>query len=85
MKPFTYLLILSGVAAATFYGCNYNNEAQLNPAPSTGCDTTTITYAVKIVPIFNTNCMVCHGSSVYQSNGGGVNLQGYDNQKANIK
>ncbi|HEX2618409.1 MAG TPA: hypothetical protein VHL57_12760, partial [Flavobacteriales bacterium] len=41
-------------------GCYYDNEAELYP--STFCDTTNVTYALRVLPIIQSNCATpgCH-------------------------
>lgn len=49
---------------------------------SGSCDTTNVSYLSNIAPILNNSCLSCHGASVYQDAGGGVNLSSYDAVKA---
>ena len=83
MKSSICLFVLSCLIAVTFYGCYYDKEEKLYPNVA-ACDTTNITYTLKIAPILNANCLSCHGNSVYQSSGGGLKLQDYVDVKANI-
>jgi len=61
------------------FGCYKDKEEVLYPTDSS-CDvSTSISYSSQIVPIVSTYCYSCHGASVYNSTGGNVNLEGYDN------
>ncbi len=53
-------------------------NSDCNSNPSTGCDTTNITYSKTLTPILQNYCLGCHNSTQAQGN---VNLQGYDNVK----
>ena len=69
------------MAIGVIYGCTYRKE-EIPPTPAlsqTNCDTTSITYSKSIAPIINQYCLSCHGSSIYQTNGGGHILDGYSN------
>jgi hypothetical protein len=67
--------------AALLNGCYYDKYDVLYPSAAS-CDTTNVSYSGTIAPIINTNCLTaCHGDNVYQSFGGGYNLQGYTNFK----
>ena len=59
-------------------GCYYDKKEILYPA-NTNCDTANITFSQKIHPILDQRCSSCHGARVYQSLGGGYNLDGYVN------
>lgn len=55
-------------------GCGKKTE----PAPANPCnDPTPSTYATVIAPIVAKNCLECHGSSVYQTLGGGSDYSTY--------
>jgi hypothetical protein len=56
------------------YSCYYDVEEELYP--STGCETTNLSYSLDIVPILNNNCYSCHDQA---SNFGNITLEGYDN------
>ena len=61
----TAVLLLAAVLGA---GCGKKAE----PVPANPCnDPTPSTYAAVIAPILAKNCLDCHGSSVYQTLGGG--------------
>lgn len=64
-------------------GCYYDKEDQLYPDPGSGggtgggCDTTGMTYAADIAPIFNASCAVagaCHNGTARSS---GYDLSNY--------
>ncbi len=64
-------------------GCRYTHGAE--PAPCH--DPTPATYAAVVAPIFAAQCRACHGSSVYQTLGGGHDYstyQGVKNQSASL-
>jgi len=55
-------------------GCGKKAE----PAPANSCnDPSPSTYAAVIAPIVAKNCLDCHGSSVYQTLGGGNDYSTY--------
>ena len=69
------------MAIGVIYGCIYRKE-EIPPTPtlsSTNCNTSSTTYSKSIAPIINQYCLSCHGSSSYQTLGGGRNLDGYSN------
>ncbi len=74
-------ILLAFIILFIFTGCYKDNEQELyqftsilDTTKTSGCDTSNLTYAGKIEPIIQQNCIVCHGSS-YQTMGGGFNLQ----------
>jgi mono/diheme cytochrome c family protein len=77
---------LTGAAVALLAfasACTYSKGVE--PSPCT--DTTPVTYAAVISPIFDTNCRACHGATVYQTLGGGNDYstyQGIKNQSASL-
>jgi len=57
------LLIFSAFAAAALTGCYNDKYDKLYPTPTTTtCDTSAVSYARDIQPIFNSNCVSCHVS-----------------------
>jgi len=67
------------------YSCFYDKAELLYPPTVSTCDTTNVTYTLKIAPVFTANCLSCHSNSTYISNGGGVvKLQDYVDVKANL-
>ena len=83
MKSFLSLFLTICIVSVTFYSCYYDKEELLYPNV-TPCDTTNVTFAIKIAPILNANCLSCHGNSVYLNAGGGIKLQDYGDVKANL-
>jgi len=70
--------------AIGLHSCYYDKAELLYPTVA-ACDTTNVTYKLKIAPIFTANCLSCHSNSTYISNGGGiVKLQDYVDVKANL-
>lgn len=66
--------VLLGLAA----GCTYSHG---DPAPACDVPSETITYAGVISPIFEANCRRCHGTTVYNTLGGGYNFSDYQGIK----
>jgi hypothetical protein len=58
---FRKIIVLLGVMIALgtlFPSCYYGKEQTLYPFVK--CDTTNVTYSQTIVPVLNSNCVVCH-------------------------
>ncbi len=80
MERFRQLLngiLLLGVIALLFSSCYYDNAEDLYP--STGCDTTDVSYAASIAPVMQAQCASCHTGS---SATGGIDLSTYATQSA---
>ena len=72
------LLILTGM----FYSCFYKNADIPGPSLSAeNCDTANTSYSKTIAPIIDQYCGSCHNSYSYQIDGGGYELEGYNNIK----
>ena len=71
MKKFIGLIILLSLG---FSACYYDVEEELYP--TTGCETTNLSYSQDVLPILTNNCFSCHNQA---SNFGNVTLEGYDN------
>ncbi|MDQ2769820.1 MAG: cytochrome c [Bacteroidota bacterium] len=54
-------------------GCTYSHGSEPGPCN----DPTPSTYAAVIAPIVAQNCLACHGSTVYQTLGGGNDYSSY--------
>ena len=80
MKVLTILISLA-LTVLCFVTCVYNKEESLYPDLSNACDTTNITFKLRVAPVFSANCLSCHGNSVAPVNGGGVRLQDYPDVK----
>ena len=79
-----YLYILTTIIVL-FSACYYDKSDVVYPnANITNCDTTNIRYANQITNILNSNCNNCHGASVANSIGGGINLSTYTSLKPYI-
>jgi hypothetical protein len=74
--PMKNIIIIIAFSLFTFQSCYYDKEDLLYPFD---CDTTNITYSLTVTPIINDHCLACHGSSNYNSLGGNLNLEGYNN------
>lgn len=74
MKKYILILATGLFIAAFLNSCYYDKEDFLYPpAPnhSSSCDTTNVTYSAIVKPIFDNNCIGCHGS------GSAYNYDGY--------
>ena len=60
-------------------GCYYDVAEELYPPSETFCDTTNISYSVKIVPVIQDNCYSCHTGAAPSGN---VSLDSYAGVKA---
>lgn len=81
MRKTLFFLVL-GLIILGFSSCYYKNEETLYSINT--CDTTNITFQAKVAPIFEANCLRCHGNAVALSNGGGLRLQDYADVKAHL-
>src|SRR5688500_309116 len=81
MKSTSVILILLGLVAVS--GCYYDNEEYLYPTPASGggCDTTTVSFSQRLMPIINNSCITCHNASLPSGN---VKLETYADVVANI-
>lgn len=59
MKSITTTFFIA-LCLAALHSCYYDNEAYLYGG-STTCADTTYTYSTRLAPIFNNNCVGCHG------------------------
>lgn len=60
--------ILIGIMALfALNSCYYDNVEELYPQPPT-CDTLNVTFSNDVLPVINTNCAGCHGSSAPAGN-----------------
>jgi mono/diheme cytochrome c family protein len=64
------ILLLAG---ALLFSCSYKNEEELYPVVE-GCDTLSVSYNQRILPILQDNCLGCHSGA---SPSGDVNLDSY--------
>ena len=67
------LILVSVVLAVFSSSCTYYNEKELYPDDV--CDTTNISYAKDILPIFQQNCYLCHYGDVTYGN---LDLSNFD-------
>ncbi len=63
---FIAISLLFTLTSTFWSGCYYDNEEELYPFES--CETTNMSFAVNILPLFNQNCNVCHATSQAQGN-----------------
>lgn len=78
-----YIVFFSVLVLAS---CYYDKEEELYPSPtgSSGCDTTAMTYATNIKPIFDQSCALagCHDATTKSS---GYDLSDYTGSAAAAK
>ncbi|MBM3918229.1 MAG: hypothetical protein FJ344_01815 [Sphingomonadales bacterium] len=55
-----YFLVIS--VFLLLQSCYYDNEQDLYPVGSGGCDTLNLSYQTHILPIISSKCQSCHGS-----------------------
>ena len=74
------LILFSVLTAFSMFiiSCEKDEVVKMQPPPS-DCDTTSITFAINIEPVIKERCEGCHSNSTQLA---GVNLEGYDNIKA---
>lgn len=80
MKSFTYLILITAILSVTLYSCYYDKEELLYPVQA-ACDTTNVTYSLKVAPIFTANCISCHNATTAN---GGIKLETVGNVQTNI-
>jgi hypothetical protein len=76
----TKYLLAAMFFAFCLQSCYYDNEEELYPAPTGGCDTAGVTYSGFVANVISQNCALggCHGGPVPASQG---RLDGYANTK----
>lgn len=80
MKSFIYLILITAILTATLHSC-YNDKEELLYPVQAACDTTNVTYSLKVAPIFTANCTNCHNATTA---GGGIKLETVGNVQTNI-
>jgi hypothetical protein len=70
MKKIFWIVLIT----ILIYGCYYDSEERLYPKLDQTCDTTGVTFSKSILPVLQTNCFGCHGTTEYSASGGNVNL-----------
>ena len=75
-KIITYSITSLGIILSS--GCYYDVAEELYPASDTFCDTTNITYSLKVLPVIQDNCYSCHSGSAPSGN---VGLDSYTKLK----
>jgi cytochrome c5 len=60
-KSFLPLALIIFVIVLISNSCYYDNEEYVYPNP-TACDTTNVTYSLKVAPILAANCNACHSA-----------------------
>lgn len=68
----TKILLIGFVAILG--SCYYDSEEDLYP--STGCNSTNMSYVTNIVPIIERNCYACHSAAANTAN---ITLEGHSN------
>jgi hypothetical protein len=82
MKQTLIVFALLGVVAVTgFTGCYYDNEEYLYPS-NVGCDTMTVSFSQRLMPIINDKCITCHNASLVS---GGIVLETHADVASNIE
>ncbi len=76
------LILLLSLFAFSIQSCYYDNEEELYPQITDGCDTTNVTYSNNVQKIISSRCLGCHSDASYKDYGGGVALEGYNNLKS---
>jgi len=76
LSGFALLIIL--VAGS----CYYDSEEALYPALSSGCDTSGVTFSLKIAPMLASNCLSCHSNATAAGAGNGIRLENYTDVKS---
>jgi hypothetical protein len=75
------LLLLPVIAG----GCYYDSEEALYPQLSSGCDTTSVTFAGSIQPMLSRSCYSCHSSANAAVYGDNIRLESYNDVRANMQ
>jgi hypothetical protein len=83
MRKMSLFLVLV-LFTLVFSNCYYHNEETLYSNDGNACDTTNVTFRAKIAPIFQTNCLRCHGNAVALTNGAGIRLEDYADVNAHL-
>jgi len=78
-------LIILALFTFAIQSCYYENEEELYPSITNGCDTTNVTYSNNVSKIISARCIVCHSNANYKDLGGGVELEGYENVKTSAE
>ena len=73
----TLFAIGTSIFIFTLNSCTNNNKETLLGSI---CDTTDTKFATVVNPVITSKCISCHSDA---SQSGGINLEGYDNVKAN--
>lgn len=71
------ITIIICIILVSTQACYYDKAELLYP--SSGCDTTNVTYSQAVKPIVNAYCISCHSSGANNSLGGAINLETYSN------
>lgn len=80
-----FFISIALVSTLMFSSCFYDKKNEIYPqALTTTCDTTNSTYATTVVPILNSNCNNCHGTSVAKSIGASIVLDNYTSLKTYV-
>jgi hypothetical protein len=74
------ILISALVVLLLVSTCYYDSVEYLFPEVNNQCDTTNITFALSVKPIFQNNCYNCHSNNT-SSQGGNIKLEDYADVK----
>jgi hypothetical protein len=80
MKSFKYIILITAIISATLYSCYYDKEELLYPVQA-ACDTTNVTYSLKVAPILTANCTSCHNATTANA---GIKLESVGDVQTNI-
>jgi len=68
-----------GIVIFTANSCKNENEEELFPKDPAGCDTTEVSLANDLTPLFESQCNSCHSA---QSQQGGFNMEDFNTLQA---
>jgi hypothetical protein len=82
MKRYYWLPVFALLIILMAGSCYYDSEEALYPVLNSGCDTTSVTFSGKIVPLLANNCLSCHSNATAASSGNGIRLENYADVKS---
>lgn len=75
-------MAVSSLVLLLAVSCYYDSEEALYPNLNSGCDTTSVTFSGKIVPLLANNCLSCHSNVTAAGSGNGIRLENYTDVKS---